>query len=284
MSSLTMASRMRRLPASPPVDSSRIASSPGLRSAATSATKAAASSCSAAPKPSSSPGRALPRSACCKRSTIAAAARDGAVMSGSAPHGSRDGGGLVARGRAKASREASVGEAESIVRQRRGAMRAVEHRRVARPAATTSCTPSALRRVRTSANSSLVGKSRQRDRRGARAAPLGRASARSIGRRARAGAPCARRRPGPSSPPSAASTNASKPPKSTLSRSALAQRGGEFGQAGLVIIDAEHELDDRRHRRARLRLDPGIVEDFGIIFGHARARRRRNHRPCASAR
>ena len=44
-----------------------------------------------------------------------------------------------------------------------------------------------------------------------------------------------------------------------------AQGGGEFGEAGLVVMDSEDELGDRRHRRARLRLEAGIVEQFGII-------------------
>ena len=40
-------------------------------------------------------------------------------------------------------------------------------------------------------------------------------------------------------------------------RSAWVSTAGELGQPRLVVIGAEHQLDDRRHRRARLRLDPG---------------------------
>ena len=59
------------------------------------------------------------------------------------------------------------------------------------------------------------------------------------------------------------------PPGKRAGGNALAlrpgQSGGEFGEPGLVVLGAEDELHDRRHRRARLRLDPGIGEQFGII-------------------
>ena len=45
------------------------------------------------------------------------------------------------------------------------------------------------------------------------------------------------------------------------------QSRGKFGQPGLVIVRAEDELDDRGHRRACLRLQPGILEQLGIIVG-----------------
>ena len=42
-----------------------------------------------------------------------------------------------------------------------------------------------------------------------------------------------------------------------------------FGKARLVMVRAEDQLDDGRHRRARLRLDARILQQFGIIFGTA---------------
>ncbi len=59
MSSLTMAIRIRRRPASPPVDSMRMATSPLRRRAATSARNSAASRSASRESPCVSPGNAL---------------------------------------------------------------------------------------------------------------------------------------------------------------------------------------------------------------------------------
>ena len=45
-----------------------------------------------------------------------------------------------------------------------------------------------------------------------------------------------------------------------------AHRRGKFGQAGLVVVRAEDELGDRRHRGAGLLLDPAFGEKFGIFL------------------
>src|SRR5688500_14694841 len=45
-----------------------------------------------------------------------------------------------------------------------------------------------------------------------------------------------------------------------------AQGGSEFGEARLVILAAEDELDDGSHWRPGLGLEAGIVEQFGIAF------------------
>jgi hypothetical protein len=44
----------------------------------------------------------------------------------------------------------------------------------------------------------------------------------------------------------------------------VAQGGGEFGQPRFVVIDPEHQLDDRGHRRPGLRLHARFLEQLGI--------------------
>ena len=44
---------------------------------------------------------------------------------------------------------------------------------------------------------------------------------------------------------------------------AVAESGGELRQPRLVVVDAEDQLGDRRHRGARLRIEPRVVEDLG---------------------
>src|SRR2546423_14695666 len=80
MSSLTMPMRMRRLPASPPVDSINSASSPGLRVAASSARNSAASRSVSRVKPWVSPGSAFPVNAFLIDSTKGGSRRWWAVM------------------------------------------------------------------------------------------------------------------------------------------------------------------------------------------------------------
>ena len=46
----------------------------------------------------------------------------------------------------------------------------------------------------------------------------------------------------------------------------VAQYGGIFGQACLVVVDTKYKLDDRGHRGAGLRLKAAIFEQLGIIF------------------
>ena len=46
----------------------------------------------------------------------------------------------------------------------------------------------------------------------------------------------------------------------------VGQGRGELGQPRLVVIDPEDELDDRRHRRAGLRLHARFLEQLGIFL------------------
>ena len=94
MSSLTTTSRIRLLPASPPVDSTRMAISPGARSRATSAMNSAAFCCSAGPKSAVSPGKASLVSAVRSESTRDFAARRKAVINIVLRQPVEDGGGL----------------------------------------------------------------------------------------------------------------------------------------------------------------------------------------------
>src|SRR3546814_4342633 len=43
--------------------------------------------------------------------------------------------------------------------------------------------------------------------------------------------------------------------------------GGIFGEPRLVVPGAEDQLHDRRHRRARLDLEAGVIQYLGIILG-----------------
>src|SRR3546814_20375446 len=47
----------------------------------------------------------------------------------------------------------------------------------------------------------------------------------------------------------------------------MAKHAGIFGQPRLVVMGAEHQLDHRSHRRARLRLQPRVVQKLGQGLG-----------------
>src|SRR3546814_5294224 len=46
----------------------------------------------------------------------------------------------------------------------------------------------------------------------------------------------------------------------------IGEGGREFGEPRLVVIHAEHELDDRRHRRAGLHGDARILQQLRIAL------------------
>src|SRR4030095_14406665 len=112
--------------------------------------------------------------------------------------------------------------------------------------ATTSCTPSALRRVTTRANSWLVGRSasaRACAGRSARAPRLGLVSG---GHQ-------------PLEPPLGILKELLEAAKIDLAALGMAQGRRELGQARLVIVDAEDQLDDRGHGREGLGLYPSLL-------------------------
>src|SRR5207248_241975 len=174
MSSLTMPMRMRRLPASPPMDSIERASSPGLRLAASAARNSAAARSASRVRPWVSPGIAFPVSAFLIDSTKGGSKRRWAVMY-------------------EMFSEAIVG-------------------------------------CRGPPRLALRGNHRLEPARLLFDEPL------ELSRRQRL----------------------------TLRER---QSGGKFGQPRLVVIDPEDELDDRGHRRTRLRLDPRFLEQLGIFLG-----------------
>ena len=165
--------------------------SPGWRSAATSAMKRGRLGLLRGAEAVEFAGQAHCREAlAASRRSSPLAARVMAVMSCYCSACLAMRGGLVPRAALGNSRERS-----ELLSGRRGGGRGRASPASA-TSSTTSCTPSALRRVRTSANSSLVGKLGQRERR--RGAQRGLAQLDACPRPAgRGGAPCARRRPGP---------------------------------------------------------------------------------------
>src|SRR3546814_15691304 len=60
----------------------------------------------------------------------------------------------------------------------------------------------------------------------------------------------------------------------------IGEGGREFGEPRLVVIHAEHELDDRRHRRAGLHGDARILQQLRIAL--RRSEERRVGKECVS--
>src|SRR3546814_13091508 len=66
----------------------------------------------------------------------------------------------------------------------------------------------------------------------------------------------------------------------------MTERACIFGEPRLVVIRAEHQLDHRGHRRALLRAEPRVVQQFGkgarLHLGGERSEERRVGKECVS--
>ena len=266
MSSLTMAMRIRRLPASPPVDWIDSASSPRRRLPATSARNSAASCSPSRDRPWVSPGRAFSVSALRIDSTSGGARRVWAVIERCCSASVGLGGAYKprsARGTTPPARDRRFDAPQEALRIARSISDSSSRTATAswRPSA-----PAASDDDREFLRRRKVG---ERDRRAPSGAWPG-PPRRVIG----AGLGSARLALGRDQRLEAARLLLDEILEAAgrdLLPLGMAEGRGELGQARLVVIDSEDELDDRGHRRADLRLDAQFLEQLGIFLRAFRA-------------